>query len=288
MIRAGGDAPYLAAPEIIDEDDFGGFQLMDNAGPVVVDLRWSDYLALKQAPPSLVTLKRDRIAVVSEASGQAVRQWSVYRSLVFEFDDDGARYVLSGGDWFSVDPDYATETLHYIQTFEVDAIALPAATADEHEDAYNARVRDGSPDDALLLDRILFRATQSQDSIEFCDLLLKPDRFVHVKRKSGSSTLSHLFNQGLVAGELLQFDEGFRDAVRARIDANTAFVDVIPAGPLSPPAFQIAFCVIAPAPAAGRHFLPFFSQVSFRRAAEQLSARGYRISLTRIDVAAPG
>jgi uncharacterized protein (TIGR04141 family) len=229
-------------------------------------------------------LKRDRIAVLSAASGQGLRQWSVYRSLVFDFEDDDSRYVLSGGDWFAIDPDYATETRRYIEAFEVDAPVLPAVTADEHEDAYNTRVRDASPTEALLLDRVMFRATQSQDAVEFCDLLLKPNRLVHVKRKSGSSTLSHLFNQGLVAGELLQFDEGFRNAVRERVDSNAAFVGLIPAGQLSPSTFQVAFCVIAPPPRGGRHFLPFFSQVSFRRAAEQLSSRGYRVSLARIDV----
>jgi uncharacterized protein (TIGR04141 family) len=275
---------YLAAPMILDEDDFGGFQFLTKESPIVFDLRWADYVALKQGTPSLLSLRRDRIAVVSAASGQPASQWSVYRAVVAEFEDGGIRYVLSGGDWFEVEESYAQETRNYVEQFERNPLPLPSAGADEHEGVYNERVVDELRPHAALLDKVPFRATQSQDSIEACDIFLKPNRIIHVKRKSASSTLSHLFNQGIVSGELLHFDEGFRAAVRTSLGTFDGFADAIPAGPLSTSNFEIAYAVIAARPLGQRHFLPFFSQVSFRRAAEHLSGQGYVVSLTRVEL----
>jgi uncharacterized protein (TIGR04141 family) len=107
---------------------------------------------------------------------------------------------------------------------------------------------------------------------------------VHVKRKSGSATLSHLFSQGAVSGELLHFDEDFRNSVREALRVGSGFSQVIRAGALKPSSYQIAFGIIAPPATYNRHFLPFFSQVNFRRCAEQLTARGYTVALERIDV----
>lgn len=282
--EANAEPLYLAAPVILDEEDFGGFQFLTKESPIVFDLRWADYVAFKHGTPSLLSLKRDRIAVVSAASGQPGSQWSVYRAIVAEFEDGGIRYVLSGGDWFEVEESYAQETRDYIERFERDPVPLPAAGADESEGVYNERVVDELYPNAALLDKVLFRATQSQDSIEACDIFVKPNRIIHVKRKSGSSTLSHLFNQGIVSGELLHFDEGFRAAVRTSLGVFDGFADVIPAGPLSTSDFEVAYAVIAARPVGPRHFLPFFSQVSFRRAAEHLTGRGFVVSLTRVEV----
>lgn len=46
-------------------------------------------------------------------------------------------------------------------------------------------------------------------SIEVCDVLSKNGELIHVKRHNGSATLSHLFNQGLVSGELIREDRSF-------------------------------------------------------------------------------
>ena len=276
---------YLAAPSILDEEDFGGFRFLSTENEIVFELRWQDYLSLKQGTPSLVTLRRDRIAVVSAGIGEAILQWPVYKTLVVEFERSGTRYVLTGGDWYEVDPNFARDTRRFVERHETRALGLPAARLTESEEDYNKRVCETLGGNARLLDRKLFRATQSQDSIEFCDILLKPNKIVHVKRKSGSATLSHLFSQGAVSGELLHFDEGFRSSVRDALHTGSGFSQVIRAGALKPSSYEIAFGIIAPPATHNRHFLPFFSQVNFRRCAEQLTARGYRVSLQRVDIA---
>jgi uncharacterized protein (TIGR04141 family) len=112
-------------------------------------------------------------------------------------------------------------------------------------------------------------------------------RIIHVKRKSASSTLSHLFMQGLVSGELLQTDAEFRRTVSEEIrNRSQRLATAVPAtGPFDPSDYEIVFAVIAKNPRGKRHFLPFFSQVSFTRAARLLTQRGYRVSLARVNEA---
>jgi uncharacterized protein (TIGR04141 family) len=133
------------------------------------------------------------------------------------------------------------------------------------------------------MDTTTFTATDSQDRVEFCDIFMR-GRVIHVKRKSASSTLSHLFMQGLVSGELLQSDPDFRRDVHQEITRRNAQLGpAIPAaGAIDPGDYEVVFAVIAKSPRGNRHFLPFFSQVSFTRAARLLSQRGYHVALVRV------
>ena len=223
--------------------------------------------------------------MVSEGSGDPRASWSVYKALVVEIDVGGTYYVLSGGDWFEVERSFARATRKFVERYEIPGYGLPVAGKKEKEGDYNKRACKELSGRARLFDQVPFRATQSQDSIEFCDILLKQNKIIHVKRKSGSSTLSHLFSQGIVSGELLHFDEGFRNKVRTELATDPGFKRMIPARGLEPNRFEICFAVISPPARGKRHFLPFFSQVNFRSAVEHLSGRGYGVSLTRIDIA---
>jgi uncharacterized protein (TIGR04141 family) len=274
----------LAAPIVLDEDDFGGFLYLSRDQDPVFEFDFETYLAMKERAPSVKTLRTDRIAVVSAATESPTTSWPVYRALVTELEVAGNRYVISEGQWYEVEHTYAEETEEIVRRYEQTPVTLPAARLREREDAYNERAKDVLGADALLFDKRFFTASQTNDSIEFCDLFVKPRRIVHVKRKSGSSTLSHLFSQGVVSAELLHFDAGFREAVRAALGEHTGFGRAIPATRLSPSTFEVVFAVIAPAPRGDRHFLPFFSQVNFRRAINDLSARGYELALMRVDV----
>ena len=44
--------------------------------------------------------------------------------------------------------------------------------------------------------------------IEFCDLYGRDKEIVNIKRYTGSSELSHLFQQGVVSGELFAREQG--------------------------------------------------------------------------------
>ena len=57
----------------------------------------------------------------------------------------------------------------------------------------------------------------ANSKFELCDILVCDGSFIHVKRYSGSATLSHLFNQGLTTAELVRSDSSFLKKANEKI-----------------------------------------------------------------------
>jgi uncharacterized protein (TIGR04141 family) len=280
------EALYLAAPEIIDYERIDHFRYTSDTRSFY-ELDWRDYLSsIKRGPPTVLRLRRETVGAFYAGSANPDHRWSIYRCLVVELRSGNSINILSAGEWFSVESSFARKTLKETKTYEKQADPLPPANENEHEGLYNQRACQAIGADAVLMDTTNFRATEGQDLVEFCDILL-PGRIIHVKRKSASSTLSHLFMQGFVSGELLQSDAEFRRAASTEVaNRSQQLANAIPqAGALDPTAYEVVFAVITKRTRRNRHFLPFFSQVSFTRVARMLTQRGYRVALVRIDEA---
>ena len=149
------------------------------------------------------------------------------------------------------------------------------------------------------MDRKNERAPDMSSPIEVCDIYERGKRFVHLKRKNRSSTLSHLFNQALVSGELLVRHPAFRQIAFGRILAEeTASLGAQPSPGGTQP-FVAAELSAASYSAAGVRVclgiltnwnnsndwieeLPFFSLVTFARTAEELRALTYLIEFEPI------
>lgn len=78
-----------------------------------------------------------------------------------------------------------------------------------------------APDELLLLDAKIKRPGGATSGIEVCDVLASTGEFIHVKRKSRSSTLSRLFAQGTVSATTFVADGSFRDEIRSIIENET-------------------------------------------------------------------
>jgi uncharacterized protein (TIGR04141 family) len=287
LAQANYDLLYLAAPEIIDYERIDHFRYSGDADRQFYELAWADYLAtVKRGPPTVSRLRRETVGAYYAGQREPDHRWSIYRCLVAEFRDSNTVRILSAGEWFGVETSFARKTLRETRTYEQAPDPLPPANEGEAEGAYNQRACTAIGTQAALMDTRTFRATDGQDRVEFCDILMR-GRIIHVKRKSASSTLSHLFMQGLVSGELLQTDAEFRRTVSEEIrNRSQRLATAVPAtGPFDPVDYEIVFAVIAKNPRGTRHFLPFFSQVSFTRAARLLTQRGYRVSLARVNEA---
>ena len=137
--------------------------------------------------------------------------------------------------------------------------------------------------DALCLDKKLV-FDGGPDRMEICDVLTRDGNLIHVKQRGASSTLSHLFLQGINSAERLLQDDDFRRQAREVITReNAAFGDVLPAGrPGDPSAFEITYAVITRSTRQTPLTLPFFSLVSLRAAANRLRAFGFRISVCEV------
>jgi len=275
------DDAHLAAPEVIDTLDLAGFRFStEDDDATSPDPRISVYLdSLEGDRVYLELLKRDRLIAVG-ADGGVYRQWSVYRSLVYELTLGDELYVLTGGDWFRIQLDFKRRVYE-----EVDALdrltGLPPADPGTDEDAYN--VKAASALDGLCLDRKLV-FDGGPDRMEICDVLTRTGGMIHVKQRGASSTLSHLFAQGINSAERLLQDVEFRRQAREVVEReDLSFSEVLPADrPDDPSRFEVTFAVITRSNRPTPLTLPFFSLVSLRAAAARLRAFGFRVSVAEV------
>jgi uncharacterized protein (TIGR04141 family) len=143
--------------------------------------------------------------------------------------------------------------------------------ADESEGDYNRRAARAVAGTALL-DRVLFRARGARTPIELADLAIG-NRLVHVKRKTSSSTLSHLFAQGHVAAEAIKADRDTRTALIERLaQASHPMATAIGADRLAAGSLEVTYAIVAEHPAALPGALPFFSKLNLVRARDFLES----------------
>jgi uncharacterized protein (TIGR04141 family) len=278
------DRMHLAAPDLEDPERVDGFSYTTRPDRVFVDLDLEEFLqTIGQGTDklTLATLKRNYVRV-HYAEGVAQEKWTVFDALTAELDLDDALYILSVGDWFEAERAFASEVASRMDALGGSSLALPPARRNEKENSYNRRA--ARAHGHALLDMDLARCSGAATPIEVCDFFTAQRQFVHVKRKTRSATLSHLFAQGVVSAEAFLWDGVFRQDVKDKIEsANTGLAQLIPPGRPSPSEFAVGYAIITPRAAGWPRNLPFFSQVNLRNAADRLERLGYGVSLTRID-----
>ncbi len=283
------DTLHLAFPVIYDPEHancirYKGFR----SAQIFHDLDITGYLiALKERGKTdfgIEDLIQHTVHEVDEEGTDCGDKWRVRDCIVFDIEMEGKHYVLSGGRWYLVDPMLAQDVTQFFQS--VEQVELPPGESGENEEKYNNRIAI-SGHDLLCLDRKMLRPTGAASFIEACDFISKSREMIHIKDKTSSSRLSHLFSQGTVSARVLKLDGVFRDALRGQIIAQQAlfrlvgFDDVIPSArdEVKPSEFKVIYGVIT---SSGSPRLPFFSLVTFRQAARELQALGYKFAFAWI------
>jgi uncharacterized protein (TIGR04141 family) len=232
---------YLAPPEPILYEDVGGFvffrERLDDAHD---ELDLQDYRRRVVDPTRLTVrdLRSHVVRLVSASTGAEKRSWSIYRCLVYETTLDGRAYLLSEGDWFEIDQDFVARVDREVGTIPTRVLALPPAIVGEAEGAYNERA--AAATGYALLDRKLVQIGGT--SIEVADLLSGSGDLIHVKRKTQSATLSHLFSQGRISAEALKGDEQVRRAAAVHLDAEGRVSGAILMDPFDPRTKTVPVC----------------------------------------------
>lgn len=291
------DTLHLAYPVIYDPEKarhirYKGF----HSSNIHTDLEIGGYIAdmREKALPAYEPghLSGHKVYECNSEGKDDGKSWRIKECLVFETDLNGEKYVLSADRWYRIDTNLANEVTAFFAG--VTAHAMPDAVADENEEKYNGRVATGGHN-MLCLDRKLVKPTGASYSIEACDFLENTGAMIHVKDQTSSSRLSHLFNQGTVAARVMKMDGPFRDLLRMQI-ANqetalslTGYQALVAASgnPYSEAAHLIVYAVICSRVSAGTNRLPFFSLVTFRQAANELRALGYKCAFAWIAKPAP-
>lgn len=230
-----------------------------------------------------------RIIYISKENGQEIDKQKIIDCLAFEVDFKGQKYILSDGKWYQIATDWASEVANFFKKAPKANLLFPNAEKGENEGEYNERLqREDTEGNLLCMDRKLFSPPGASSSIEICDLITSDRQLIHVKNKSSSSKLSHLFNQGTVSARELKVETGLRTEFGQKVKELSngtnqgKFGDVIAnlANKFDPGKFRVVFAVISTQKAPR---LPFFSLITFRQAAKELEALGYEYAFNWIQ-----
>ena len=287
--ESAADSINLAFPIIYDPERtnllrYRGFRSSKRYG----DLDISGYLdALEECGKTAYgkdDLDSHTVHEVDDQGRDCGGKWKIRECVVFETELEGATHVLSGGRWYKIDRDLAKDVRRFFEN--APRTELPDAEAHETEETYNKRVAELDAD-MICLDRKLIKPTGATTKIEACDFLGRERHLIHVKDKTSSSRLSHLFSQGTVSARVLAMDPPSRDSVCMEVEkvqAETGQMGYETILPKSNENFQrtdftVVYAVIA---RKDEPQLPFFSLVSFRQAARELEALGYKYAFAWI------
>lgn len=166
-----------------------------------------------------VDLLKDIKVTAIDADGNRINSWSAYKWLYVESElrSSEFKYILFNGVWYRLDNSFykriQNDFRHICEKDSGYKLNLPNYTKHDlanktqnSEENYNKRICENDKN-RVCLDKCLYHPADSKGKIEICDILdLEKKCFIHVKRYSGSASLSHLFNQALVSSELLLND----------------------------------------------------------------------------------
>lgn len=216
--------------------------------PLAVDLVWAETEPDTGRTPSFVCLPHEQVSPASskrtELPWKAVQQWlnaktpnapgdEALRTKLRFYHDDlslassfdlwhlAVAQVSLGSDSFMIsDGEVWRASQSHIKDIDnllkphvtVNPAYLPRYVLGEREGDYNVRAQ--SHGNHFLLDKKLV-TLPGQTAFEPCDLLSSDGRFMHVKRKTTSATMSHVITQALVSTRLLRGEA----AARKKLDS---------------------------------------------------------------------
>lgn len=288
-IRNGAiDRMHLAPTDVIGWEEIRGFNY--TGGPRNLsyqELALEDYVAILgdgRNDLSVQRLKNHKVRVLYDGSEEFRESWSVYECIVWENELDGKKYILFDGRWFEVEPAYATRVADFVSSISTNSIVLPTAALGDDEAEYNQGVATGNANDFALFDRVPFRPAGAASNIEFCDLMSRAGHFIHVKKRSSSATLSHLFAQGSVSGDIFVQDSAVRQAIRTNLQnaGRNAHASLIPDQRPITANYEIVYAILAKNGNQWPPPLPFFSAVNLMHHANRIRNLGFKVSLQHV------
>jgi len=282
---------HLAPPELIDWERVDSFTYSTRQDAIKYpDLHVEDLLTeLDEGEEiTLDRLKSQQIHVYFAEYDSPVLSWSAYKCVVSEVKWNERLFVLSAGQWYEIDTNFASSVDTYVQGISIASITLPGAIEGEKEKDYNRRAAE-SPDLALL-DSKLIRIGPGQTPIEACDLFSVNRQFIHVKKKTHSATLSHLFAQGTVSAETFIGDSNFRAKLVEYLgQSGDNFAELIEANNRPQASdFEVVYAIVTNTDGAWPLCLPFFSRLHLKQAVQRLRIFGFNVSTIKIpEISAP-
>lgn len=277
-VKAQEDSVVLTVPEIVDYSSalWAVFQGA-GYGKQYDDVSFENY-ALHLADRSknladidLATLKSHSLQLAEDDGTLRGDKQSIYKCFIFDTkrDDLEAVYHLCEGNWYEVNEDFVTSLQTYLDPFCI--VSTLPDYAHENEGDYNSKV--AAAEGLACLDKTDI-SPKGQSQIEPCDLFAEAagvGTLYHIKRKTDSSSLSHLFNQGMNSIHVLRDEDDAVAKLKALLEAHsTAAVNSV-----DPKTMKVVFGIVTHKDADEKSKnLPFFSRISLMRIMKDMKRMG--------------
>ena len=292
-IKAKSHKVVVTLPEIAQWDSIYGFSFTRSKSKINPTIEAEDYLDNIEANSvTIETVKRDKLHVHDVHENEF--DYPLYKCLYFEEVVGQKTCILFSGIWYEIDNTFMARINNILAKIPICDLEFPTVftwveddkSKIEAEGDYNERAANNHGYN--LLDKKLIKTNRTTSAIELCDLMTNDKHLVHVKhRKGGSAGLSHLFAQGGVSAEVLLGDKDFRKEARKVIrKVNAALVNSVPLDNFKSDGFEIVFLILGEDSSTIKDNLPFFSKVNLTKAYENLSQRGYKVSVCGAGVEA--
>ncbi len=279
------DHAWLAVPVPVDWSQVGGFRFSaSEQAETYDDIHFQAFFESLRNPASLSpeTLRRKSVYCLDPDGRYERDKWSVYQCIYAEIRHSDDVFLLTGGRWYRIARRFVQQIDHDVAQLAATEYLLPPYRH-RSEEEYNKAVA-GQDQLVAVMDRKNIRYGGGASQIEFCDLFIKKQTLLHVKRYGGSNVMSHLFSQGVVSATLFLQDQEFRKEVRKKLGPSHR--DGVPDEHPRGDRYEVGFAIISRS--AGKLALPFFSKVNLRNATRTLMGFGYRVTLTKIGVESDG
>lgn len=275
---------WMAIPEIIDWEDVEGFHYSYNTEDekfddiYIYDFLHGLFPEKKYDEISITTFTENKVLCYSSSSDLIIHRWKAFQCLYCEIVEDKSTYILTNGKWYEIENNFVQQINSEYQQLlcKPCSVSLPDYNHTNEGD-YNIKVSENMRN-ICCMDKKNISYGGGYSKIEFCDLFSQKKQLIHIKQYGGSSVLSHLFNQGLVSGELFRADKDFREKVNDKLPISHRIADILN---INPSEYEIIYAVIS-------HFkkeldIPFFSKVSLKNAKRRLETIGYNVYLMKIN-----
>lgn len=276
--RGDFDNTWAAMPEIIHDSNFDVFQFSKREGAlryhdVELEVCLKKYEKRKQAF-SKRNLETDQI-FIRTFDGYVYPKWSVWKCIYSEIKKDDHLYVLVEGKWFRISQRYIERLEDVIGNIPTADHDLPVWKQQDREPVYLASVGG----EFIVYDRVNVHVP-GYSAIEFCDLYLPDDTFVHVKRYGDSQVLSYLFEQGRTSAKLFLEDRRYRaKAIEDVFGSNAPFTSEDTPDPRN---YKIDFLIGSKY--AEEQKLPLFARVVLVSVFNELTNYGFQVRFGFIKI----
>ncbi len=278
---------HLAPDIILNWEDYEHYAFSSKQDEEKIDFDIQDYYNYKADRLSELSwdiLKRSRI-YIKYANIDTRLPYPLWRFINYETQIDDNIFVFTLGRWYQVNKDYVSETLAFVQNIEESDLDYVSCPSDNIERQYNELLAN-SNDDYLLFDRDLVNSDYyTRSGIEVCDVFsISKKEFIHVKPRSSSSTLSHLFAQGRISSYALMVDQSFRRNLRHKLAQLGASRDNVPLKKhqLDTSNYTVTFALIDKKERSFVEALPFFSLINFRLTVSNLQNYGFKVKVKNV------